>query len=104
MQVQLNTDKNIEGTDRLESFVADQVSSRLKHYTKRITRVEVHLSDQNADKPGPDDIQCKLETRPAGMKPILVASKGSTIETALTEALNKMKATLDTAIGKMKDH
>ena len=104
MQVQLNTDKNIEGTDRLEGYVAETVADRLRHHTKRITRVEVHLSDQNADKPGPDDIQCRIESRPAGMKPVLVTSKGGTIEEALTEALSKMKAMLDSAIGKRREH
>jgi hypothetical protein len=50
MKIQLNTDKNIEGTAGLESFVSERIKSGLKHFVENITRIEVHLSDQNADK------------------------------------------------------
>lgn len=103
MIVQLNTDKNIEGTKRLESFVSEKVSSGLKHFVENITRVEVHLSDQNAEKGGKDDIQCKIETRLEGLQPILVVSKNESIEKSLGEAIDKMKAKLSTVKGKIKD-
>ncbi|OYX24174.1 MAG: ribosomal subunit interface protein [Algoriphagus sp. 32-45-6] len=104
MIIQLNTDKNIEGTARLESFVSEKISSGLKHYVGHITRVEVHLSDQNADKGGADDIQCKIETRLEGMKPVMVTGKSSSKEKALDEALDKMKAKLATVVGKSKNN
>lgn len=103
MKVQLNTDRNISGTEELESFVSKKVSSTLKHYTEKITRMEVHFSDQNADKGGPDDILCKLEARVQGMQPVLVQSSDGSKEKALNEALEKMKATLGTRIGKRRE-
>lgn len=104
MIVQLNTDKNIEGTARLEAFVSEKVSSGLKHFVENITRVEVHLSDQNAEKGGKDDIQCKLEARLEGIQPVLVTSKNESTEKALSDAIDKMKAKLQTIKGKTKSH
>lgn len=102
MKIQFNTDKNIQGTESLESFVSEKINHAFKHMDDKISRVEVHLSDQNADKGGKDDIQCKLEARVEGMQPVMVESKSSTKEKALDEATNKMKAALDTIIGKMR--
>ena len=103
MQIQLNTDRNISGTEKLETLVSEKVNQGLKHHVSKITRVEVHLSDQNADKGGADDIQCKLEVRVQGMQPVTVVSKNSSKETAIDDAVGKMKATLDTRIGKLKN-
>lgn len=104
MIVQLNTDKNIEGTARLEAYVSEKINSGLKHFAENITRVEVHLSDQNADKGGKDDIQCKLEVRLEGHQPILVTSKNESTEKALSEGISKMKAMLQTIKGKINNN
>jgi uncharacterized protein (UPF0335 family) len=103
MKIQLNTDKNIQGTEMLETYVSEIIRNGLKHYVDKITRIEVHLSDQNAEKGGIDDIQCKIEARVEGMKPVMVVSKSGSKEKALDDAIYKMKATLDTIIGKMKN-
>tara|TARA_R110000868_G_scaffold175216_2_gene412163 strand:- start:111 stop:425 length:315 start_codon:yes stop_codon:yes gene_type:complete len=103
MTIQFNTDKNIQGTEALEKFVSEKINHALKHMDDKITRIEVHLSDQNADKGGSDDIQCKLEARLEGIQPVLVESKNSTKEKAIDSAIEKMKSTLDTIIGKMKN-
>ncbi len=104
MTIQFNTDKNIKGTEGLEVFVSEKIKHALKHFSDHITRVEVHLSDQNADKGGADDIQCKLEARIENMKPITVTSKNRSKEVALDDAVNKIKAALNKAIGKLKEH
>lgn len=104
MKIQFNTDKNISGTEALESFVSEKIASGLKHFSNNITRIEVHLSDQNADKGGTDDIQCKLEARLEGLQPIMVVSKSDSKEEALDDAIDKMKSSLDSIKGKMKNH
>ncbi len=104
MRIQLNTDKNIEGTAALEQFVAEKMQSALKHYSDKITRLEVHLSDQNGEKGGADDIQCKIEARLEGLQPVLVVSKSATKEKAVDEAADKMKASLATIIGRMRNN
>ena len=104
MKVQLNTDKNIQGSVALETFVSEKINHTLKHFDSKITRVEVHLSDQNAEKGGADDIQCKIEARIEGVQPVTVVSKSDTKEKALRDASEKMKAALDTIVGKMKSN
>lgn len=103
MKIQFNTDKNIQGTETLERVVSEKVNHDLKHFVDKVTRIEVHLSDQNADKAGPDDIQCKIEARVEGLQPVMVVSKSSSKEIALDDAIDKMKATLGTIIGKMRN-
>ncbi len=103
MTLQFNTDKNIKGSEALESIVAEKVNHELKHFADHITRVEIHLSDQNAHKGGADDIQCRIEARIGGKQPVTVTGAHSEKEKAVDDALDKMKARLRTVIGKMKN-
>jgi ribosome-associated translation inhibitor RaiA len=103
MKIQLNTDKNIQGTETLETTVSEKINHELKHFADKISRIEVHLSDQNALKGGPNDIQCKIEARVEGMQPVIVVSKNGSKEKAVDVAVDKMKATLRTVFGKMKN-
>ena len=103
MKIQFNTDKNIQGTEALEQHVAEKITSGLKHYSNRITRVEVHLSDQNANKGGVDDILCKIEARVENLKPILVTSSSDSKEKALDASISKLKTSLGTVVGKIRN-
>lgn len=105
MKIQFNTDKNIQGKESLEAFVAERINHGLKQFDEKITRIEVHLSDENAHKSeNKEDIQCKLEARLEGLQPITVTAKDHTKEKAVSDAISKMKAVLSTAMGKLKDH
>lgn len=104
MKIQLNTDKNIQGTETLETIISEKINHALKHFADKITRIEVHLSDQNALKGGLDDIQCKIEARVEGMQPFMVASKNDSKEKAVVDAVDKMRAKLSTVFGKMKNN
>ena len=55
MQIQVSTDHNIEGREALSEHFKGVVATALDRFRGRITRVEVHLSDQNGDKAGPDE-------------------------------------------------
>lgn len=103
MEIQINTDKNIQGTEALEAMVSEKLNHELKHFADKISRIEVHLSDQNALKTGPDDIQCKIEARIKGKQPVIVSGRSGSKETAVIEAADKLKASLRTVIGKMKN-
>lgn len=103
MKIQLNTDKNIQSTETLETIVSEKINHELKHFADKITRIEVHLSDQNALKGGPDDIQCKIEARIEGIQPVMVASKNGSKEKVFADAVDKIKATLSTVLSKMKN-
>jgi hypothetical protein len=78
MQVQLNTDRQITVDDELTHQVEAVVESVLGRFADRITRVEVHLSDENSHKGG-DDKRCMLEARLAGLEPMAVSHQAATL-------------------------
>jgi ribosomal subunit interface protein len=104
MTVQVNTDNHIKGSENMEAYVTEKMHSGLKHFTDKITRVEVHMSDQNADKGGAKDIRCRIEVRLEGQQPVLVEIKEDNHEKAISGAVNKMQAALRTKIGKMQNN
>jgi len=102
MQVQINTDSNIEGNDQLTRQVEAVVRDALGRFSAQITRVEVNLRDENSDKKsGAEDKRCVLEARLAGRQPIAVSHEAMTIEQAVDGAAEKMKRSLDSTLGRL---
>ena len=104
MTILINSDNNITGTQELSKFVETTVAEALKRFDEQITRVEVHLTDENGHKSGNNDKRCMLEARLEGMQPVAVTAHGDTILSALKDALGKLKTSLDTTLGKLKKH
>ncbi|MCC8410776.1 HPF/RaiA family ribosome-associated protein [Mucilaginibacter sp. UR6-1] len=100
MNIQINTDKNIDGNERLQAFLEDKLTNALSRFESHLTRIELHLSDENAGKSGPDDKRCLLEARIEGHEPLSVRANGDTVETAVNDAINKIKNLLDHVMGK----
>ena len=104
MTIQINSDNNITGTEGLSNFVESTVAETLKRFDNQITRVEVHLTDENSHKNGINDKRCMIEARVEGMQPIAVTAHGDTIHEALKGALGKLKSSLDTILGRLQNH
>lgn len=104
MQIQFNTDKTIEGHERMQSHFTEEISESLKRFEDKITRVEVHVGDENNEKFGLDDKRCMIEVRLAGKNPIAVTNHANTIEKAVSGATDKMKKLLTTTFEKLKTH
>ncbi|MBX9405102.1 HPF/RaiA family ribosome-associated protein [Pseudomonas baetica] len=102
MQIQVNSDNHIQSSKRLEEWVRTTIESTLDRYEEDLTRVEVHLSDENGDKPGPHDMRCQLEARPKGHQPISVTHKADTLEQAIDGAAEKLEHALDHLFGKLR--
>ena len=103
MQIQVNSDNHIESSIRLEEWVRTTVESTLEHYDENLTRVEVHIRDENGDKPGPHDIKCQMEARPKGHQPISVSHKADTVDQAVDGAAVKLDHALEHLFGKLRD-
>lgn len=102
MQIQINTDSNIEGKELLTQQVEAVVRGTLDRFSKQITRVEVHLSDENSEhKFGAKDKRCLLEVRLAGREPTAVSHQAPNVEEAVDEATQKMKHSLDGTLGRL---
>ena len=104
MKIQLNTDKTINGDVKQQDYFTSLISEELHKFQSHITKIEVHLSDQNGKKEGWNDILCLLEAKIEGKQPIAVSNQADTIELAVSGAIDKLKASLETIIGRMHDH
>lgn len=104
MKIQFNTDKNIEGNERLETFFAAELEKELARFEEKITRIEVHFGDENSDKGGVNDKRCLIEVRPANLQPLAVTAHANTIEKAFSSAVEKIKKTLTTTFEKLSVH
>jgi ribosome-associated translation inhibitor RaiA len=104
MKILINTDKNISGTENMREPLKDSIEHAFERLSDHITRIEVKISDENGDKDSALDKRCVMEARLKGMDPIVVTSHGDTIDNAVDEAIDKMKASLDTVIGRLRNH
>jgi len=104
MQVQVNTDDNVEGREELVRRVEAEVGHTLSHFGDQITRVEVHLSDEDSDKSGRNDKRCLMEARLAGRQPIAVSNHAGSLDEAFSGAAEKLKRALQSTLGRLKDH
>ncbi|HEU5300699.1 MAG TPA: ribosomal subunit interface protein [Acidimicrobiia bacterium] len=103
MQVVVRTDRGVEGSAELTREVEAEVDSALSRFGVRLTRVEVHLGDENAGKHGADDKRCTVEARPSGMKPVAVTHHAATSVEALRGALRKLQSRFESTFGRLDD-
>lgn len=105
MIIQVNTDSNIEGNREVAQQVKTEVANSLERFKEKITRVEVHLSDENSDKKfGTEDMRCLLEARLAGRNPVSVSHQAATLEQAVHGAVEKLKRSLESTLGRLGEH
>lgn len=104
MQIQINTTNEVEGRAALLSHAEDQVRQRLSRFESRLTRIEMHLGDENGARNTAGDKRCVLEARPTGLAPVTVTDHGNTLEEAMSGALKKMVNSLETTFGKLATH
>lgn len=104
MQIQINTDRNIAGHEKVAAQFRTVVKDALKRFSDQITRVEVHLSDENSHKRGQDDKRCVLEARLEGIQPITVTHQAVTLDQAVDGAANKLKKSLESTLGRLHDN
>ncbi len=101
MQVQIHTDNHIEGTDAMAQWASSTVKTALDRFASQITRVEVHLSDENAGKKNTaESIQCTLEARLEGHQPLAIKHHGANLNQAIEGAAEKMGRLIDSTLGR----
>ena len=103
MQVQINTDRNVEGREKLAATVTDLVESALSRVSDHITRVEVHLSDENSVKNSQDDMRCMMEARLEAREPVAVTHQAATLDEAVEGAAGKLIRLIESTLGRLRD-
>lgn len=101
MKIQINTDDHVQCGEALADLVIATVENALKHHRDQITRVEVHLADENPGKHGLRDQRCLLEARLEGRQPVSAKSFEPTLLQAVKSAADKLARVLDTQIGRV---
>jgi len=104
MKIQFNTDKNVSGSEKLRASLIALISEELSRFSHQITRLEVHLSDEDGHKDGLNDKRCLVEARLKGMQPIVVTDQANTHEQAIIGAIDKLKTSLEKIIGRLRKY
>ena len=104
MTIQINTDKKLRVHEAFKAQLDDLLSEELSRFSEHITRLEVHLSDENGNKQGLNDKRCMIEACLEGKQPIAVTDRANDYELAVSGAIEKLKASLDTMLGKLRHH
>ena len=103
MKVQINTDNNIGVREKMAWQAEAAVERTLGHLGEHITRVEVHLSDENGKKGGSHDKRCMMEARLEGRQPIAVTDEAATLDLAVNGAADKLARLIEHTLGKLHD-
>ncbi len=107
MQIQINTDHNIEGREALAARVSEGVLKAIERFSDHITRVEVHLTDETGQerghKSGQDDKRCLLEARFEGHQPVAVTHHAASVDQAVAGASEKLARKLEHMLGRLRD-
>ncbi|GFE60637.1 HPF/RaiA family ribosome-associated protein [Geobacter sp. AOG2] len=104
MQIQINTDRNIESNEALANYIRQETEQALSRFSDHITRVEVHLSNENSDKErGKDGQRCVMEARPEGRQPIAATHQALTLDRAVKGAADKLSRLIENTTGRINN-
>lgn len=106
MTIQINTDHSLHGSaSELNQTVTALLTRSLDRFSSELTRVEVHLGDENGvDKKGADDKRCVLEARLPGHAPLVVTHHAATVGQALDGGVDRLKRLLENTFDRRKNH
>jgi len=91
MQIQVNA-ADIQSSQALTQHIEQTLSHAMRSVGEQITRVEVHLRDDNSpDKQGPRDKRCVMEARPAGGRPFVVEQTGDDLYAVVKQAADRLR-------------
>jgi ribosome-associated translation inhibitor RaiA len=103
MQIQINTDHNIQGREALAARLSGVVQHSLGRVAEHITRVEVHLSIESGGKSGQSDKRCTMEARLERLQPVVVTEHAGTLDQAVDGAASKLLRAIDGTLGRRRD-
>jgi hypothetical protein len=86
MDIQFNTNSSVMGTENVAERIEAQLRDRLGRFEERLTRLEVHVRDENGPKGGGGDKVCTIEARPRGGNPVSVTAQAADVDAAARDA------------------
>lgn len=103
MQINVNTDNTINKHQGLDEHVDTVVRSSIGRFGDHVTRVDVHLTNENKEKKADGGNGCMMEARVSGYAPVVVHEHANDLHQAINNAGNKLARALDSAIGRLQD-
>jgi ribosome-associated translation inhibitor RaiA len=104
MQIRINTDHHIDGREAVHDEIDGVVEHALRNVADHVTRLELHLADENGGKPGPEDKRCVIEARLEGRQPVAVEHHAASIAQAVDGAARKLASLLESELGRLDGH
>jgi len=87
MQIQIHSN-GLQQSEAIVTKATAEIESAMSLFADQVTRVEVHLHDDNGPKAGVDK-RCVLEIRLAGLQPLAVEHTAADLYEAITGATGK---------------
>lgn len=103
MQIQVHAGSRVGGGAALIETVTGMTQEALARFAGHVTRIDVHMSDENGSKGGKDK-RCVVEAHMEGRKPVAVTDNAETMKQAVQGAIDKLVRMLDSTVGRMREH
>lgn len=103
MHVQTHIHHSITDGQGLPAKIETLVGGTLSRFAGQISRVEVHVSDENSDKGGAADKRCVMEARIDHVPPVAVTHLAATLDQAVAGAANKLARSIEHTIGRLRE-
>ncbi|QRP49059.1 HPF/RaiA family ribosome-associated protein [Amycolatopsis sp. FDAARGOS 1241] len=104
MQIQISTDSNLSGDEKLIQYFQAELESKLARFSDHLTRLDVHLSDEMGAGTDGEDLRCVIEARPARHQPVAVTNHAGSVADAFNGAVRKLERVLESLFDREGHH
>ena len=104
MLVHVTGDNHIRANAELAQQVSATVETALGRFAEHLTRIDVHLTDENSHKGGADDKRCVMEAKPRGHQPLAATHHAGSVDEAVDGAVERLEHLLEHTFGRLHDH
>jgi ribosome-associated translation inhibitor RaiA len=107
MKILINTDNHILGRETMAERFTRDIEKTFAKVDRHVTRIEVHLTDENGAKASKDDKgdkRCTMEARLEGRQPIAVTEHAHTLDLAVHGAARKLEKRIESILGAQRDN
>jgi ribosomal subunit interface protein len=102
LQIQVHA-ADVSHSDAINEHIRNEVEHALKRFTEQVTRVEVHLHDDNGPKSGKDK-RCVVEVRLAGHQPMAVEGQAVDMYEAIRMTCGKLERAVQHKLERHEAH
>lgn len=102
MQIQINAG-DVHTSESIQQRVEQELEAALDQWRDRVTRVEVHLHDDDGPKHSDTDKRCVMEVRLAGRQPMVVEHSCDDMYTSIQAAASKLRKVVGRAVERERD-